>query len=91
MVLSKINPEISYPELKTVDAGDLKMEANLYQIEVFSVSIIIAVGKMKNTFEDKNVLYLFAISTILNNPICPKATPDKHTDVPLYICFIFSL
>jgi len=75
MVLSKINPEISYPELKTVDAGDLKMEANLYQIEVFSVSIIIAVGKMKNTFEDKNVL---------NFPIYLVKHNNKVTQIGLY-------
>ena len=34
MVLSKINPLVSYPELKSVDSKDLQMEANLYQIEV---------------------------------------------------------
>jgi len=66
MVLSKINPEISYPELKTVDAGDLQMEANLYQIELHNVEIIIAVGNMKNTFEEKDVLY-FPIYLVKQN------------------------
>jgi predicted NAD-dependent protein-ADP-ribosyltransferase YbiA (DUF1768 family) len=66
MVLSKINHEISYPELKTVDAGDLQMEANLYQIEVNDVEIIIAVGNMKNTFEEKDVLY-FPIYLVKQN------------------------
>jgi predicted NAD-dependent protein-ADP-ribosyltransferase YbiA (DUF1768 family) len=58
MVLSKINPQISYPELKTVDSGDLQMEANLYQIDVHDVEIIIAVGNVKNTFEEQDILYL---------------------------------
>lgn len=66
MVLSKINSEVSYPELKSVDSGDLKMEANLYQIEVKDVDIIIAVGNVKNTFEDKNVFY-FPIYLVKNN------------------------
>ena len=44
MVLSKINSQVSYPELKTVDTNDLKTEANLYQIEVNGIEIIIAVG-----------------------------------------------
>jgi predicted NAD-dependent protein-ADP-ribosyltransferase YbiA (DUF1768 family) len=66
MVLSKINPEISYPELKTVDAGDLKMEANLYQIELLDVEIVIAVGNMKNTFEEKDVLF-FPVYLVKNN------------------------
>ena len=66
MVLSKINSEISYPELKTVDADDLQMEANLYQIELLDVEIIIAVGNMKNTFEDKDILY-FPIYLVKQN------------------------
>jgi len=66
MVLSKINPEISYPELKSVDSNDLKMEANLYQIELHNVEIIIAVGNMKNTFEEQNVLY-FPIYLVKHN------------------------
>ena len=57
MVLSKLDNNISYPELKSVDSGDIKMEANLYQLEIKGVDVIIAVGNSKNTFEDKNVLY----------------------------------
>jgi len=53
MVLSKINSEVSYPELKRVDSDDLKTEANLYQIEINGIDVIIAVGNSKNTFEDK--------------------------------------
>jgi hypothetical protein len=66
MVLSKINPEISYPEIKSVDSEDLKREANLYQIEAYNVAIVVALGNMKNTFEDKNVLF-FPIYLVKNN------------------------
>ena len=66
MVLSKINSEISYPELKSVDTNDLKMEANLYQIDLFNVEIIIAVGNAKNTFEKQNILY-FPIYLVKHN------------------------
>jgi hypothetical protein len=66
MVLSKINQEISYPEVKSIDAGDLQMEANLYQIEVYDVEIIIAVGNMKNTFEEKDILF-FPIYLVKQN------------------------
>ena len=51
MVLSKLENDLSYPELKSVDVEDLKMEANLYQLEVKGVDIIIAVGSAKNNFE----------------------------------------
>jgi predicted NAD-dependent protein-ADP-ribosyltransferase YbiA (DUF1768 family) len=66
MVLSKINSAVSYPELKTVDTNDLKTEANLYQIEVHNVEIIIAVGNSKNTHEEFNILF-FPIYLVKHN------------------------
>ena len=65
MVLSKINSDVSYPELKSVDSGDLKTEASLYQIEIKDVDVIIAVGNAKNTFEEANIFY-FPILNIYN-------------------------
>lgn len=66
MVLSKIDSDVSYPELKNVDSGDLQMEVNLYQLEVKDIDIIIAVGNAKNTYEDKNLLY-FPIYLVKHN------------------------
>jgi predicted NAD-dependent protein-ADP-ribosyltransferase YbiA (DUF1768 family) len=66
MVLSKINSDVSYPELKSVDYGDLKTEASLYQIEIKDIDVIIAVGNVKNTFEEANIFY-FPIYLVKNN------------------------
>ena len=66
MVVSKINSQISYPEIKSVDSSDLQMEANLYQIDIDDVEIIIAVGNSKNTFEEEDILY-FPIYLVKHN------------------------
>jgi predicted NAD-dependent protein-ADP-ribosyltransferase YbiA (DUF1768 family) len=69
MVLSKLNNGVSYHELKGVDSRDLKTEANLYQLEINNVDVIIAIGNAKNTFEDKNILYFPIYLVKYNNKV----------------------
>ena len=59
MVVSKIDDTIEYRDSKFVDPDDLDYDAQLYQIELFpDLDIVIALGKVKYTFVDKNVLYI---------------------------------
>lgn len=69
MVLSKINNNVSYPEIKKVDQSDINKESNLYQIEVDNTDIIIAVGNAKNTFVNENVTYFPVYLVKKNNKV----------------------
>ena len=75
MVVSKIETDVNYPELKKVDPTDLNMESNLYQIDALGVPIIVAVGNANHDKEDEN-LTTFPIYLVKKN--------NKVTRIGLY-------
>jgi predicted NAD-dependent protein-ADP-ribosyltransferase YbiA (DUF1768 family) len=75
MVVSRIETDVSYPELKKVDPSDLKMESNLYIIHALDVPIIVAVGNPNHDNEDEN-LTIFPIYLVKKN--------NKVTRIGLY-------
>lgn len=66
MVLSKLNKEVSYPEFKKVEPADVNLESNLYQIQIFGLDVIVAVGNAKTTFASKNITY-FPVYLVKHN------------------------
>ena len=59
MVVSKINKSIEYPAIKFVDPEDLNYDAQLYELELFpGLEVIIALGNVKYTYVDKQILYI---------------------------------
>jgi predicted NAD-dependent protein-ADP-ribosyltransferase YbiA (DUF1768 family) len=82
MVVSKIDPSISYMELKSVDPTDLSKETSLYQINVNGVDIIIAIGNSKNQYADRNITYYPVYLVKHNNKVVQIGLYEvKSTDV----------
>ena len=62
MVVSRINKDISYPEIKKINNNDVKKESNLYQIEIANdaitkTDVIVAIGNAIYTFKDDGIVY----------------------------------
>lgn len=57
MVVSQIDKRINFRELKSIQSKDVKKELELYQIEIYEIEIVIAIGSPNKEFEDKNVIY----------------------------------
>ena len=57
MVLSKINATVNYIETKKIHKDDIKKEVDLYEVEIKDIDIIIALGNMRNQYEEENILF----------------------------------
>ena len=87
MVLSSINKEISYPELKSVDKADLKLEANLYQMELMGVDVIVAVGNAKHTFEEHDIVFFPIYLVKQNDKVMQIGVFELYSNDPIKIVY----
>lgn len=68
MVKSKLNETINYQEFKTLSEEDKTHEASLYELYVYEVPIVVALGLPKFTFIDKNIVY-YPVYIIQNDKV----------------------
>ena len=57
MVLSKINDKITYSESKKIDENDKGRDVTMYQISLFKIPVVIALGEIKYTHIKENILF----------------------------------
>ena len=55
MVRSKIETDISYPDLKEIDIIDNGLDASAYDINIKNTDILIALGKLRNDYKSKGI------------------------------------
>ena len=58
MVVSILDDSINYIETRTLDKDDDELDRFIFLIEVMDIPILIAVGKQKYTFIEKEIIYL---------------------------------
>ena len=57
MVKSLLDDTINYPETKLLDKADKDFEASIYEISLFDMDVMIALGQPKYSFVERNVIY----------------------------------
>ena len=68
-VISRLNPEIKYREVKTIDEEDVGFTSTVYELDLFTedsnqMTISVAIGKPKYLYTQKNVIFfpIYAVS-----------------------------
>jgi len=57
MVSSRINPNVTFKEHKTIDPEDSGYQSPLYDLTAWGKSVVITLGKPKFTFSNQNIVY----------------------------------
>ena len=85
MVVSKINPSITYAEVKKVDSEDSKKQKELYVIDlenddIPNISLIIAIGGAKMKYDTDGVVYFPVYLVKKNKKVMQIGVYEINTD-----------
>jgi len=83
MVVSRLNSSVSYPEIKAISPMDLHKTFDIYQIAVYGLDVLIAVGFAQNTFASKNITY-FPIYLVKKHPNGENADAPSVDQIGVY-------
>ena len=86
MVKSLLDDTIDYPEAKILDKADKDFEASIYEIPLFDMDVMIALGQPKYTFVEKNIIY-YPIYLVKNQKVDTQIGlyEIKSSDLPSLI------
>ena len=68
MVKSKLNSNVNYSEIKILNVEDRDKEVALFEIELFDIPLLIALGEEKYTYSNDNIVY-FPVYLIKNERV----------------------
>jgi len=63
-IISRINKDIVYPSIKTIDPEDFGTKSYIYEIDILGMQIAVLLGVPKYTYTDQGVVYfpIYAVS-----------------------------
>ena len=57
MVLSRINRNVEYNEIKQIHPQDLDLDRNIYFLEIYGLKLVVIVGGVIKTYEKYDIIY----------------------------------
>jgi hypothetical protein len=86
MVASLLDDTIDYPEAKILDKADKDFEASTYEIPLFDMDVMIALGQAKYSFVERNIIY-YPIYLVKNQKVDTQIGlyEIKSSDLPSLI------
>jgi hypothetical protein len=86
MVKSLLDDTIDYPEAKILDKADKDFEASTYEIPLFDMDVMIALGQAKYSFAERNIIY-YPIYLVKNQKVDTQIGlyEIKSSDLPSLI------
>ena len=84
MVVSKLNGEINYEEIKQVQEGDRQHESSIYVINIGDVPVMIVLGGEKYTYIAKNIIYIPIY--LVYKGVVKEKRPISYMDAIVWYC-----